>query len=44
MKGGRVVGTGTRFLSREGRTLTFVEKGMTAGGQQFNNVVVYDRQ
>jgi hypothetical protein len=44
MKGGRVVGTGTRFLSREGRTLTFVEKGVTASGQQFSNVVVYDRQ
>jgi hypothetical protein len=44
MKAGRVVGTGTRFLSREGRTLTFVEKGVTASGQQFNNVAVYDRQ
>jgi hypothetical protein len=44
MKAGRVVQTGTRFLSREGRTLTFIQKGVNASGQQINDVIVFDKQ
>jgi hypothetical protein len=44
MKAGRVVMTGTRFLSREGRTLTFTQKGLNANGQQINDVAVFDKQ
>jgi hypothetical protein len=44
MKAGRIVQTGTRFLSREGRTLVFTQKGVNAGGQQINDVVVFDKQ
>lgn len=38
------VQTGTRFLSREGRTLTFTQKGVNANGQQINDFVVFDKQ
>jgi hypothetical protein len=41
---GKVVATGTRILSRDGKTLTFTGTGTTANGQQYNNVVVYDKQ
>jgi hypothetical protein len=40
---GKVVATGTRALSRDGKTLTFTGRGTTANGRQ-NNVVVYDKQ
>ena len=39
---GKVVATGTRVLSRHGKTLTFTQV-TTANGRQ-NNVIVYDKQ
>jgi hypothetical protein len=41
---GRVVATGTRVLSRDGKTLTFTGTGRTANGRQYNNVAIYDKQ
>jgi hypothetical protein len=40
---GKVVATGTRALSRDGKKLTFTGTGTTATGRQ-NNVVVYEKQ
>jgi len=40
---GKVVATGTRALSQDGKTLTFTGTGTTAKGRQ-NNVSVYDKQ
>jgi hypothetical protein len=41
---GKVVGTGTRVLSRDGKTLTFTGTGTTADGRLYNNVTVFDKQ
>jgi hypothetical protein len=41
---GNVVATGTRVLSRDGKTLTFTGTGTTAHGRQYNNVAIYDKQ
>jgi hypothetical protein len=40
---GKVVATGTRVLSRDGKTLTFTGTGASAMGRQYN-VAVYDKQ
>jgi len=40
---GKVVATGTRVLSRDGKTLTFTGTGTSANGRQ-HNVAVYDKQ
>jgi hypothetical protein len=44
MKAGVNVGTGVRTVSKDGRTLTFAQKGTHAGGVKYDDVLVYDRQ
>jgi hypothetical protein len=43
-KAGVTVGTGTRTVSKDGKTLTFAQKGTHAGGAKYDDVSVYDRQ
>jgi hypothetical protein len=43
-KAGAVVGTGVRTVSKDGKTLTFMQKGTHANGTAYDNVSVYDRQ
>jgi len=43
-KAGKVVGTATRVVSKDGKTLTLTEEGVTAKGEKFRNTVVYDKQ
>jgi len=43
-KAGASVGTGVRTVSKDGKTLTFSQKGTHAGGGKYDNVSVYDRQ
>jgi hypothetical protein len=44
MKGGKAVGTGTRAVSKDGKTLTFSSKLTDAKGVKHDDVSVYDRQ
>jgi hypothetical protein len=44
MKGGAIVGTGVRTLSKDGKTLTFAQKGTRSSGVKYDDVLVYDRQ
>jgi hypothetical protein len=44
MKAGATVGTAVRAVSKDGKTLTFAQKGTNATGAKFDNVSVYDRQ
>ena len=44
MKGGAPVGTGVRTVSKDGKTLTFAQKGTHADGTKYDDVLVYDRQ
>jgi hypothetical protein len=43
-KGGKVVLTGTRTVSKDGKTLTITTKGTNAKGQKVDDVTVYDRK
>jgi hypothetical protein len=43
-KAGAVIGTGVRTVSKDGKTLTFKQKGTRADGTKYHNVSVYDRQ
>jgi hypothetical protein len=43
-KAGKAVSTGTRTVSKDGKTLTFKAKGTTAKGEKFENVGVFDKQ
>jgi hypothetical protein len=43
-KAGQVVSTGTRAVSKDGKTLTLKSKGTTAKGEKLENVGVYDKQ
>jgi hypothetical protein len=43
MKAGVTVGTGVRTVSKDGKTLTFAQKGTHAGGK-YDDMLVYDRQ
>jgi hypothetical protein len=43
-KAGKVVSTGSRTVSKDGKTLTLKTKGTTAKGEKFENVGVYDKQ
>src|SRR5215510_2708964 len=43
-KAGKVVSTGTRVASKDGKTLTITEKGVNAKGEKISNTLVYDRQ
>ena len=44
MKAGATVGTGVRTVSKDGKTLTFAQKGAHATGVKYDDVSVYDRQ
>lgn len=44
MKGGAVVSSGNRIVSKDGKTLTFKQKGTHADGTKYDDVSVYDRQ
>ena len=43
-KAGATVGTGVRTVSKDGKTLTFSQKGTHANGGKYDDVLVYDRQ
>jgi hypothetical protein len=43
-KAGVNVGTGVRAVSKDGKTLTFTQKGVHADGTKYSDVLVYDRQ
>jgi hypothetical protein len=43
-KAGVTVGTGVRTVSKDGKTLTFMQKGTHANGTAYDDVSVYDRQ
>jgi hypothetical protein len=43
-KAGKKVGTGNRSVSKDGKTLTFAQKGTHADGTKYDDVLVYDRQ
>ena len=41
---GKVVFTGTRTVSKDGKTLTIIAKGTTVKGEATNSVQVFDRR
>ena len=43
-KGGKVVQSYRREVSKDGKTMTITTKGTNAKGQQVNNVVVFDKK
>lgn len=43
-KAGKVVFTGTRTVSKDGKTLTITTKGTNAKGQKVDDTAVYDRK
>jgi hypothetical protein len=43
-KAGTTVGAGVRKVSKDGKTLTFAQKGVHAAGGKYDDVSVYDRQ
>jgi len=43
-KAGKVVGTGTRVLSRDGKVMTIRLKLTNAKGQTFNNIRVFEKR
>jgi hypothetical protein len=43
-KGGKVVQTLTRVVSKDGKTMTVTIKGTNASGQPMNNVVVFEKK
>jgi hypothetical protein len=43
-KAGATVGTAVRTVSKDGKTLTFAQKGTHANGGKYDDVSVYDRQ
>jgi hypothetical protein len=44
MKAGATVSTAVRTVSKDGKTLTFAQKGTHANGGKYDDVSVYDRQ
>ena len=44
LKAGASVGSGVRSVSKDGKTLTFAQKGTHASGVKYDDVLVYDRQ
>lgn len=44
MKAGVPVGTGVRTVSKDGKTLTFTQKGTQPSGAKYEDVTLYDRQ
>ena len=43
-KGGKVIGTTTRTVSKDGKVLTLTSKGTSATGVPYDNVMVYDKK
>ena len=43
-KAGATTGNAVRSVSKDGKTLTFAQKGTHAGGAKFDDVSVYDKQ
>jgi hypothetical protein len=43
-KAGEVVLTGTRLISKDGKTMTIPAKFTTAKGQQVDNLMVFDKR
>ena len=43
-KAGATVGTAVRTVSKDGKTMTFKQKGTHANGGKFDDVSVYDKQ
>jgi hypothetical protein len=43
-KAGAIVGTAARTVSKDGKTLTFKQKGTHANGSKYEDVSVYDKQ
>jgi hypothetical protein len=43
-KAGKVVITGTRTISKDGKTITLTSKGTNARGQTLNDVEVFERK
>src|SRR5215813_9140861 len=43
-KGGKVVSTSTRIISKDGRTLTITTKGVNAKGEKIGSATVYEKQ
>jgi len=43
-KGGKMVQTSTRVVSKDGKTLTLTIKGKNAKGQAVDNLMVFDKQ
>jgi hypothetical protein len=44
MKAGVIVGTGVRTVSKDGKGLTFAQKGTHVDGGKYDDMLVYDRQ
>jgi hypothetical protein len=44
IKGGTTVSTAVRTVSKDGKTLTFAQKGTHATGAKYDDVSVYDRK
>ncbi|MCI0337838.1 MAG: hypothetical protein L0226_09690 [Acidobacteria bacterium] len=42
-KAGKVVSTGTRVISKDGKTLTLTAKGVNAKGEKVNNTTVFEK-
>lgn len=43
-RAGKVVATGTRVISNDGKVMTITTKGTNAKGQAFNDMEVYDKR
>ncbi|MDP9179923.1 MAG: hypothetical protein M3O61_19825 [Gemmatimonadota bacterium] len=43
-KAGKVIGTSTRSVSKDGKVLTLSGKGTGADGKSYDNVLVYDKK
>ena len=44
MMGGKVIGTTTRTVSKDGKVLTLNSKGTSPTGVQYSNTMVYDKK
>jgi hypothetical protein len=43
-KAGKVLTTGTRVISKDGKVMTITQKGTNAKGETINNTLVFDKQ
>ena len=43
-KAGKVITTGTRVISKDGKVMTITQKGTNAKGETINNTLVFDKQ